>query len=434
MNTLTFLNSFESENISLLPNAKFNKLRTELYSKNICWTDSIHGNFSEHNSFRVVLFLKNNNTETDYNNPIITECNGLVLEYSKGEDSSTNWKVLAVPTNNCTKTKISINQVNKFYQEKKYQIYEVLDATIINMYYYNNVWRISTCKGYDITDIVFIKNKSYAEVFSEITALKYPKFNMKQLDTNNSYTFAIRTPEFHLFNETKHIQNPKNLVNGNYYVKLIKSVNLNTLAEVDINWTNINIPVYQPIEVKNVNSISVLINYAKHSFVKYAKGFETNNFKFKPLYGYIIRSKSNTVPRAYRNIIITSTLFTTIKHGIYNNFNNSFNQTIINMFLDKKRKYQYKILFDQYASQFSKLDELITNISKYILQDLTSSDTQEITSTEAPYDKLSKKIINKITLDNILSSSNNNSEALVSIIYDYLHTSDYMDDLNELLT
>ncbi len=432
MNTLNFVNQYELINHQLSPLTKFCNLRSEFFNKGICWTDSIDGKFNEYSKFRVILYLKKHTNNIDFNNPIITECNGLVLEYSYNN----KWKILVIPNPNCTKVNISMNQVNKYFQEKKYKIYDILDATIINIYYYEGAWRISTCKGYEVNNLTFINDKSYAKVFSDIISITCPKYNMNNLNIKYCYTFAIRTTEFHLFNETKHLQNCEI---ENNYVKLLKVCDLTNCLELDINKENIEIPIYNPIDIKNANSINVLMNYAKNSYIKYAKGYETNNFKFKPLYGYILRSTSNNIPRAYRNIMITSSLFSTIKQCVYSNIKtNDINYMIVNMFIDKKRKYQYCILFDQYKIQFSKLEKIIIDICKNVSCLLIKDINNNIPNPS--YNNLCKKIINSINSSNIIKDINSveltksSHDIILSIIYDYVHNQDYIEDLVKLLT
>lgn len=424
MNTIKFLQSFESEHLQLTPHSKLTKLRTELFSKGICWTDSIQGQFDAYDCFQVVLFLKKNTTGIDFDNPIVTECNGLVLEYV-----NRSWQVLVVPTANCTKTKISMNQANKYFQAKKYKVYEVLDATIINLYFHHGVWKISTSKGYDVTHFQFTGMHTYVQMFQQLIDLKYHKFNIEQLDINHCYTFAMRVSTFHSFNENKHI--PLAKPNSNNYIKLIKMTNLQTLNNVDLEHSNISIPIYYPVEIKNANSISVLMNYAKHAYTKYAKGFETNNFKFKPLYGYVLRSDSSSVPRAYRNIMITSSLFALIKHGLYNMPMQSINEQITKMFIDKKRYEQYKILFDHHQDMFKQIE--------YVTQLLSQEVASLIT---IPQYSITNQILysygNKIARQFWAATGEQNSQAwkgdIQSLVYDFIRDEQYYEDLCLLST
>lgn len=423
MNTIKFLQSFEAEHGHVTPVNKFSQLRAELFSKGICWTDSIRGNFAAHDCFTVVLFLKKNATGIDFDNPIVTECNGLVLEYVNH-----TWHALAVPTPNCTKTKISMNQVNRFFQEKKYKVYEVLDATIINLYNHCGSWKISTSKGYDVTHFQFTSGYTYMQMFMRIASTKYPKFDMSQLDLAYSYTIAIRAAEFHSFNETKHI--PLAKPNTNDYLKLIKVTNLETMNDMDLDQSNVLIPIYYPVEVKNANSVSVLMNYAKHAYVKYAKGFETNNFKFKPLYGYILRSTANSVPRAYKNIMITSALFATIKYGLYTKPVESINQLVINMFVNQRRKGQFKVLFDQYQPLFNQLESFSELISQEVTKLIT---TKRCDSDNPTVQQLAHKVAHEFWTSSNEQRAQLSKETIQSMVYDFIHSNDYATDFQMLL-
>lgn len=428
MNTIKFLQSFETDANKSIPATKFSKIRKELYSKGVCWTDSINGKFTENEHFRVVLYLKKNTQGIDFNNPIIAECNGLVLSYTNGE-----WSALAVPPVNCTKSKISMHQVDKFYKEGKYQIYEVLDATMITMYYYNN-WRIATCKGFDVTEYEFINGQTYMDVFLNIAASKYPDFSLNHLDSKYSYTFALRSADFHKFNETKHefLENsPEIIYQSNTYIKLMKVVQLDTLTEIDINWININLPSYQPIEVKNAHNIPILMNYSKSAYMKYSKGYETNNFKFKPLYGYILRTTSNMVPKAYKNIMISSSLYAIIKKGLYSNSYKDNNDMIVNMFIDQKRKSQFKVLFDQYLPEFNKLEAMVLNACEDAMS-LIKNNTH--ISNDENIKKLSYKVLEYYQNDHDINQDNVMCrETIISLLYDFIHSLDYVEELTQLL-
>jgi hypothetical protein len=379
----------------------------------------VRGNFVEQPHFRVVLFLKKNVNDADFENPLATECNGLVAEYTGHQ-----WKALAIPPANCTKARISMAQVNKFYQAQKYHIYEVLDATMINMYHYDGAWRISTCKGYDVTNFQFTESHSYMQLFLQIAAARYPKFELSSLDPQCSYTFAMRSPEFHLFDETKCAQYHRHASND--YLRLIKIVDLSTLAEIDTARSNITIPSYQPVEVKNAHSLSTLLNYAKHAYGKYAKSAETGNFKFKPLYGYLLRSTSNAVPRAYRNIMLTSSLFAIIKQGLYSKSFDTVEQMVVGMFVDKRRKEQFKVLFDQYAPIFSRLEALTDSISREVGALLTVRSHDDTTSHP-----LAVTIAHQFRKTPGMYQMA--PEAIASAVYDYLQSPDYEPELNALL-
>jgi hypothetical protein len=423
MNALKFLQSFDSEQAHLTPSSKFAQLRTDLFTKGICWIDSIKGNFIKFDRFQVVLFPKKNHLDADFSNPMVAECNGLVLEYRNNQ-----WRLLVVPTASCTHAKISMNQANRFLQEKRYQIYEVLDATMINMYFHDNSWKISSGKGYDVTHFQFTETYTYMQLFKHIIAIKYPKFSFSQMDQSCCYTFAIRWNEFHRFNETKHI--PLAKANSNDYIKLIKATNLSTLNDLDLNWASVAVPIYHPIDVKNANSISVLMNYAKNAYAKYAKGYETNHYKFKPLYGYILRSTSSNMPRAYKNIMITSSLFATIKYGLYAKASNSRNQTITNMFIHLRRKAQFLVLFDQYLPTFNKLEEIAVTISREVI---TLINTKQHESTDPRIQSFVTKVAEQFWKLYTLEDIQLDTVATQSLVYDFIHMSDYSDDLIKLL-
>lgn len=423
MNTIQFMQEFVTKNSHMTPCAKLTQLRTELFTKGVCWVDSINGKFNEHETFQVVLFLKRNQLGIDYSNPIITECNGLVLQYADSK-----WSPLAIPTPNCTQSKISMNKVDSYFQRKRYQIYEVLDATIINVYFHEGAWKIATSRGYDVTHFPLSGDHSYSEAFNSIAAAKYPKFSFNQLDPNYCYTFALRWNEFHCFNETKHIPLAKH--NSNDYIKLIKASDLKTLKDLDLTWLNISLPIYHPVDIKNASSLSVLSTYSKNAYAKYAKGYETNNFKFKPLYGYILRATGSNIKCEYQNIMLTSSLYNLIKQGLYNKASASLNEMIVHMFVQQRRKEQFKVIFDQYKPTFDKLEGLVLTIGQVVDKLITDQDYQP----ENPMiHAVAVKVADQIWKHNSLKNSAKPSAVTQSLVYDCMHSNDYVSDLITLI-
>lgn len=384
-------------------------LRQKLFSMGICWTDSIKGKFASNNSFRVILYLRSANMQSiDFTNPMINECNGLVLEYANNK-----WKLLVAPMHNFNKNKVSIQQIDTHYQSGKYDLYEMLDATMINLYYYEGSWRISTTKGYDVGNFEFVNGLTYSEVFMQIISENYQNFTFDSLSKDHCYSIALRFDKYHLFDETKHVYT-KNA--NNNYLYVIQSYNLNT-KKVD-NDLYVGLPYQLPIVIKSAPRVSILNDYAKHAYGKYMKSHISDNFKYKPLYGYILRSNHPDVSTEYRNIIIPSSLFKIIKIGLYKNRGTSNNEIIVKMFLDNKFKESNAILFDQFAPQLAKLKTIALDICADA-QSLIEAN-KHINDNELVC-KCSKQLVKDLTSNGFLEDR----APTISVMYDYLHSHSY---------
>ncbi len=358
MNTFKFLDSFPIDDETF--HHDMSSLRHKLFSFGVCWTDSVKGAFDKETPFRVVLYTKPRGS--DFKNPLVKECNGIIFEYNNG------WKLLAMPQYGFCNNKISMNRLNEMYKSGYYSVYEVLDATILTLYYYNQSWRISSTKSYDIGGMDIVKGTTFNEAIDDLIATKYNAFNFNNLQKDYSYTIALRYPKYHIFDETKYLMNrtknvPKQGIDMNAYIMLLASANLNTYLFSNKHVPGI--PMQTPITFQESN-VNTLVNYAKCAYSKYLKAYSRQDFRYKPLHGYILRANNKNVPHEYSTIYIESQLYEVIKCGLYKNNNTlrnqEFNKLIVYMFMNNERLAQYKILFEQFDKAFSKLEKNINFI------------------------------------------------------------------------
>ncbi len=418
MNTIKFVNNYLANNASLDIATKIAKLRRDLYSHGICWTDSVSGNFTD-DSFRVILYIKSNTDNVDFSNMMVNECNGMVLEYQR-DNNHGRFVPLVVPTPNFNKNKVSMGQINKYYRSGQYNVYEVLDATIINLYYYDNQWRISTTKGYDVGNYEFAEGLTYLEVFNKIIRDGYHNFHFDNLPKNHCYSFALRYDQYHLFDETKHIYS-KNIMKS--YMYTLRVVDLNKMKSTSEVF--VGIPYQMPVNIKSAKNVSTLIDYAKHAYNKYMKAYSTNQYRYKPLYGYILRASHSTVSVGYKNILITSTLFKVIKNGLYRNRAATTNEIIAKMFVSKDKD-KNKVLFQQFTPQFNKLEAVVSHVCEDTLAVLSGKDHL---STYQLVKEFSTKLGEDMIRDGLVVSSTLH----ISVVYDYLHSIDYVQFIESLI-
>ena len=116
-----------------------------------------------------------NRFKSDFNNPISFECNGSLVSYNKIEKK---WKTLVVPTELFNSQNLCKDELNTNIKNMDYTLYKVYDGTVVNLYFYNGSWRISTNKAYDATDLIFIENKTYQNILEELFSY-YKTFDMK---------------------------------------------------------------------------------------------------------------------------------------------------------------------------------------------------------------------------------------------------------------
>lgn len=131
------------------------------------------------------ILFKYNILSSDFNNPIVQECRGLILEdvtfnvlccpfykfgnYGEGYVPEIDW-------NNC-------------------RVQEKIDGTLINMYYYNGKWCMSTTGCIDASDANLptnLKYKNFYDLF--MSACVINNLDLHNLSINNTYMFELVSP------------------------------------------------------------------------------------------------------------------------------------------------------------------------------------------------------------------------------------------------
>lgn len=370
MNTLKFLNSASIQADSL--SADLSSLRARLFANGICWTDDAKGQFDANTPFRVILYTRHG--KIDFKNPMVKECNGLVFEYNNG------WHLRAMPQNAFCTNKISMKKLNDLHSANNYDVYEVLDATILTLYYYNGQWRVSSTKGYDIGATEMVQGMSYIEAIQDLMDTKYKSFRFEDLTKTYSYTIALRHSKYHIFDETKHLANrtknvPRAGVDMNSYIMIMSVADTTTGTTVPKHVPGL--PQQNPVTLKELN-IYTLVGYARSAYAKYAKAYRLQNFKYKPLYGYILRAKNPSVPDDYSTIYLESELYRTIKIGLYKDNRDlitmDYDHLVVQMSMNHERYEQFRIMFQQFESKFRQLEDVINSVAAEVTHRIVSSD------------------------------------------------------------
>ena len=69
------------------------------------------------------------------------------------------WKLVSYPHSKLI-TQFSVDDV------KEFDAYKITDGTIISLYYYGGEWCIATTNGYDVSNITWIGDKSFAHMLA----------------------------------------------------------------------------------------------------------------------------------------------------------------------------------------------------------------------------------------------------------------------------
>ena len=162
-------------------------------------------------------------------------------------------------------------RLHEFKQKTKWDdivIEESIDGTLINMYYYNDEWNISTNSTLD-GHCFWTSNKSFKELFLE--TLSTYDFSLPQLNKNFTYSFILCHPEAR--NVTLY-KKPK--------IYHILTRDLHTFNEINL---NIGIPKPKILKLDNINRIQC------HNYEDIIKYCSTLHFNYE---GVMLYSKDRT--------------------------------------------------------------------------------------------------------------------------------------------
>ncbi len=370
MNTFKFLSSCQVSSETFADSMV--AIRNKLFGYGVCWTDSVKGKFFPDVPFRVVLYTKQG--RADFKNPLVKECNGLVFEYNDG------WTLLAMPQSAFCTNKISMRRLNDMFCAGCYDVFEVLDATILTLYFYNGAWRVSSTKGYDIGDIEMVKGMTFMEAIKDLMRTKYQAFSLDSLHTSRSYTIALRHSQYHIFDETKYHEGKskfptKKNVDMNSYIMVMAIADLTSCT---FNTQRVvGLPMQNPLNLRDAK-VPLIVDYARRAYDKYELAFKRQEFKYKPLYGYILRSRSRSVPDEYSTVFIESELFKVVKSGLYRDNEalrkGDHRQLVANMAANHERLHQFKVLFEQFMPMFESLERNLDDVAAVVLRQIASEE------------------------------------------------------------
>ena len=334
-----------------------NNIRTNVYSNYIKTViEDIDSNYKR------VMFISNR-YKSDFTNPISAETNGIITEY---DTLNNKFTILMVPIFNFNSNKIKMINIENFYNQQLYNVHKVYDGTIINLYYYNNKWRISTNKGYDLTDLLITYKNTYYQIFLEISK-QYINFNIDLLEKHKSYTFVMKYSDKHLFSEINSVNN---------YLIFMRSIDITELNNNNKLIINENEQLGLPIQEKYENISYNILHYnnkqSNNNYLYYLKNKE-KNYNYKPNFGYILTSKNINITQQYSNIFLESLLLKNIRKLIYDyNYlpdsiklhnTNSFDMITLNILKCVLCSHynNYKLYFPKYGYKYDLIKKFIYN-------------------------------------------------------------------------
>ena len=432
-------------------NKDINYIRTYVYKNYI---KTVVEN-SEDNSNRVMFIA--NRFKSDFNNPMSFECNGLIADYNKVNNS---WKLLVIPTELFNSQKLIKSEIINYYNQNNYKLCKVYDGTIINLYYYKDCWRISTTKAYDANNLIYTDNKTYLDVFNELLN-NYPNFHISKLDTNKCYTLCLKYHKYHPFIENQY-EKPNKII----FIQSVDMNEFNNNKKLKINENeDLGFEMTEKYDINNYKNLQNLYLMLNNEINRFKKESKLENYK--PVFGFILRSKNFAVTKNYSNILLESNLLSKIRNFIYNhnftkklhfyNILDTQNSIVINknyysmlhliclrVFLLKKDANLFITLFPQLKENMVIYEHFMKFLTKYIIKNynifmksiinIDKIFKNELVLDTIPipidgnidYSKLNKLVI-IILVDLKEKKINLNVSENYDILYDYLNNLIYLD-------
>jgi len=432
-------------------NKDINYIRTYVYKNYI---KTVVEN-SEDNSNRVMFIA--NRFKSDFNNPMSFECNGLIADYNKVNNS---WKLLVIPTELFNSQKLIKSEIINYYNQNNYKLCKVYDGTIINLYYYKDCWRISTNKAYDANNLFYTDNKTYLDVFNELLN-NYPNFHISKLDTNKCYTLCLKYHKYHPFIENQY-ENPNKII----FIQSVDMNDFNNNKKLKINENeDLGFEMTEKYDINNYKNLQNLYLMLNNEINRFKKESKLENYK--PVFGFILRSKNFAVTKNYSNILLESNLLSKIRNFIYNhnftkklhfynildtqnsivinkNYYNMLHLICLRVFLLKKDANLFITLFPQLKETMVIYEHFMKFLTKYIIKNynifmksIVNIDKifkNELVLDTIPipidgnidYSKLNKLVI-IILVDLKEKKINLNVSENYDILHDYLNNLIYLD-------
>lgn len=262
-----------------------------------------------------LVMLKYNQINSDFAEPIVQECRGLILY-------KPTWDVVCFPF-------IKFFNYGEAYaveiDETELNIYQKIDGSLAKVWYFEGVWRLSSNGVIDASEVIMNDGVNFQSLFMRCLntyGLDWQSFTAT-LDKNYTYMYEMATPD-----------NKVVISYDKYSLYYLGQRNIHTFQEEYIPDTRIdNVKVYK------FNSIEEIINSANELP-------DTEE-------GYVVRDK-------YWNRVKIKNPVYFMLHKIANNGKPDFIQYVLENNTEELLAYfpEYKINIEQVRNQFRKIRDL----------------------------------------------------------------------------
>jgi hypothetical protein len=332
------------------------EISSDFYKKGITVSyETMHDENGEPRAKRRYIFTNPRRNRKLAVDNICIEANGLILE-------APDWKPLVVSTY-MPKTNVDKQIANSYLKDKKYDIFEIEDGTIINLYYYDlsDTWVISSARGIEVNDCIF-NNLTYTEILNEclVKMGMDPQEFYDNLDKTINYTIGFKHPDMHPFQA-----GTRTMIYKLWFVQMtvINEEEQTIMVVKQSPWEKI--PNHTRINF-NAYSLGALFSKLKTAYDNFANDNTVN-------YGYLLVAKDMedfADNESYSVILLESSLMNIIRNLWYD-----FSYT---KFLKNKNFHRINTIllnsFPQYKSELDNLSAIETKLVNNILSTLMSEE------------------------------------------------------------
>jgi len=249
------------------------------------------------------IFSANKSTKHDYEiqSDIVAECNGLILDFE--------FTPIVVPKRNAFNA-MNKTEIRKRFDANMYNVYEAHEGTVVNFYFREGAWRMSSNRGIDVGDLRLEKS-TWMELFRE--SLAATSINAKDffecLNPDTCYTFGFTHPEIHPFNDA--LEKMGRFDDAYPHVWFIQKATCDaqgfTLRRLLTEW--LALPTQTSVHRKV--SLDELMRLLEDSYSSFIEGGA-------PLYGFILEvDRPQPYYDPYESVFLESHLMTMIRKLFY---------------------------------------------------------------------------------------------------------------------
>ena len=315
-------------------------------------------NFKRHGNLVILKYSKeakeNNLTEIE------SKCRGHIFDMDN--------KVLVC---NPQRGSVTYNEFKDNVPFKYCVVEENIEGTLINLYYYNNRWNVSTKFSINADESRFRSVKTYRQVFDSVFDWKKYENN---LDKKFTYSFVLSFKDNKLvtpINNTvlHHIETINNVTNENVFIDI--GIKHPKIIHIDnsINGINkyINISSYDNLEKKLEK-----LNYTERGYMLYSKDRKYRASMLNPKYLKVlnmIKDQSDVNYLCFESAYYKKNKGDIVKylpeyHNKFNNIELEFKSFIKNLYDIYVKKYCFK----QEVTYNNKISKLLSAINKKYLE------------------------------------------------------------------